>query len=73
MLQQGWTVVVRRRHVAILRELWDCAIPSPTAAERAVRRVCEPAGPRAVTAYSPLTAYDVRRLGLKAGEVRRRL
>ena len=63
---------MRRRDLVIERELWDCAIWSPMAAERAVRRVCRPAGPRAITALTPLTAIDVATLGLKDGEVRRR-
>jgi len=69
----GWTVVVRRRDLAIERELWDCAISNPTTAEKVVRRACgRPVGSRAITALNPLTASDVAMLGLKEGEVRRR-
>jgi hypothetical protein len=72
-MPQGWIVVVRRRGRAIDREVWDCAIPNAISAEKAVRRVSEPVGPRAITAHTPLTAFQVQALGLKAGEIRRRL
>ncbi len=52
--------------------MWDCAIANPTTAERAVRRVCEAAQARAVSAYTRLTPAEVERLGLQDGEVRKR-
>ena len=40
-MTKGWTVAVRRRPWGSNHELWDCAIPSAEAAEKAIRRVCE--------------------------------
>jgi hypothetical protein len=52
--------------------MWECAIANPTTAERAVRRVCDATGVRAVSAYTPLSPIEVQRLGLQTGEVRKR-
>jgi hypothetical protein len=72
-MSRGWTVVVRRGRLAIEREYWDCAIESAWAAERAVRNASGVRHPRGVTAYTRLTAPDIRLLGLKEGEVRKRV
>ena len=53
-------------------ELWDCAIPDAEAAEKAVRRTCDPAGVLLITARTRLTAHEVEELGLQDGQIRKR-
>ena len=53
-------------------ELWDCAIPSAEAAEKAVRRACELEGVILITARTQLTSVEVHELGLQDGQIRKR-
>ena len=71
-MTKGWTVAVRRRPWGSKHELWDCAIPSAEAAEKAIRRVCEAARVVLITARTPLTANEVELLGLRDGQMRKR-
>jgi hypothetical protein len=71
-MTEGWIVVARRQRVANEREIWDCAIANPWAAERAVRRACEGTDFRFISAYTHLTPVEVDAIGLKNGEVRKR-
>ena len=61
---------MRRRPRGTERELWDCAIPDAKAAEKAVRRACDPVGVIHITARSPLAAHEVGELGLQDGQKR---
>ena len=63
---------MRRRPWGTKRELWDCAIPGPEAAESAVRRRCKPAGVILITAHTALSAAEIGQLGLRDGQLRKR-
>jgi hypothetical protein len=68
----GWTVFVRRRpRSGMENELWDCAISTAAAAERAVRRACNSDGTMRITARTRLTGTELRQLGLQSGEIRK--
>jgi len=71
-MTKGWTVAVRRRPWGSNHELWDCAIPSAEAAEKAIRRVCRLNGVMLITARTRLTADEVALLGLQDGQIRKR-
>ena len=73
-MPKGWTVAVRRRprSRSTEGELWDCAIPSAEAAEKAVRKACDPQGVILITARTQLTAHEVDELGLHDGQIRKR-
>ena len=71
-MPKGWIVAVRRRPRGSRRELWDCAIPSAKAAEKAVRRTCELADVVMITAHTPLTAAEVGLLGLQDRQIQKR-
>ena len=62
----------RRRPRNTEGELWDCAIPSAEAAEKAVRKACDPQGVILITARTRLTAEEIRLLGLQDGQIRKR-
>ena len=71
-MPKGWTVTVRHRPRRTDLEVWDCAIPSAAAAEKAVRNVCDPTREPLITARTQLTEFEVDERGLKAGQVRKR-
>ena len=71
-MPKGWTVTVRHRPRRTELEVWDCAISSAQAAEKAVRTACDPTREPLITARTRLTEFEVQELGLEAGQVRRR-
>jgi hypothetical protein len=67
-------VVCRERNSHdLLREEWDCAIPEIRAAEAAVRETIDTVRVILIAANELLTPTEVTALGLRPGEIRKRL